>query len=63
MDVTRPAQTDDGLKVPVIYETSPYYAGYAASQSYFWNVKHEVGSAPPARGAARCTRRITAARS
>ena len=28
VDVTRPAQTDtEGLKVPVVYETSPYYAG------------------------------------
>src|SRR6187401_786549 len=27
-DVTRPAQTgSEGLKVPVIYESSPYYAG------------------------------------
>ena len=30
VDVTRPAQTDtEGLKVPVVYETSPYYAGTA----------------------------------
>ena len=28
VDVTRPAQTNtEGLKVPVIYETSPYFAG------------------------------------
>src|SRR5690606_30924875 len=28
--VTRPAQTEtEGLKLPVVYETSPYYAGVA----------------------------------
>src|SRR5215207_2147570 len=28
VDVTRPRQTDtEGLKVPVVYESSPYYAG------------------------------------
>ena len=39
VDVTRPAQTDsEALKVPVIYETSPYYAGTASTNSqYFWN--------------------------
>src|SRR5687767_12200484 len=26
-DVTRPAETEQGLKVPVVYEASPYYAG------------------------------------
>jgi X-Pro dipeptidyl-peptidase len=26
-DVTRPAETEEGLKVPVVYEASPYYAG------------------------------------
>lgn len=26
-DVTRPAETEQGLKVPVVYESSPYYAG------------------------------------
>ncbi len=50
VDVTRPAQTEDGLKVPVVYETSPYYAGTASTQSqYFWNVFHELGEAPPPR--------------
>ncbi len=50
-DVTRPLQTStEGLKVPVIYETSPYYAGTASTNSqYFWNVNHEVGVAPPPR--------------
>jgi X-Pro dipeptidyl-peptidase len=50
VDVTRPAQTEDGLKVPVVYESSPYYAGTASTQSqYFWNVFHELGEAPPPR--------------
>jgi X-Pro dipeptidyl-peptidase len=38
------------LKVPVVYETSPYYAGTASTQSqYFWNVFHELGDTPPPR--------------
>ena len=50
VDVTRPGPTEDGLKVSVIYETSPYYAGTASTQSqYFWNVFHELGDTPPAR--------------
>jgi X-Pro dipeptidyl-peptidase len=53
VDVTRPAQTDtEGLRVPVIYETSPYYAGTASVDSqlsWFWDVHHEIGKAPPER--------------
>ena len=51
VDVTRQAQTEsEGLRVPVVYETSPYYAGTASTQSqYFWNVNHELGQAPPPR--------------
>jgi X-Pro dipeptidyl-peptidase len=50
VDVTRPAQTENGLKVPVVYESSPYYAGTASTASqYFWNVFHELGMAPPPR--------------
>jgi X-Pro dipeptidyl-peptidase len=50
VDVTRPGPTEDGLKVPVVYETSPYYAGTASTQSqYFWNVFHELGDTPPPR--------------
>ena len=34
----RPRPTAEGLKVPVIYETSPYYAGTASTNTqYFWN--------------------------
>lgn len=50
-DVTRPAQTDsEGLKVPVIYETSPYYSGTAGINfGHFWNLRQEVGGTPPVR--------------
>ncbi|MEQ1858021.1 MAG: Xaa-Pro dipeptidyl-peptidase [Longimicrobiales bacterium] len=49
--VTRPRQTDaEGLRVPVVYETSPYFAGVgSAAPQYFWNVRHELGDAPPPR--------------
>src|SRR6056297_3213407 len=52
--VTRPAQTESGdLKLPVIYETSPYYAGTARPPyDFFWNVEHELGEEPPARNPA-----------
>ncbi|WP_159021731.1 Xaa-Pro dipeptidyl-peptidase [Formosa sp. L2A11] len=45
VDVTRPNQTDtEGLKLPVVYESSPYYAGVAADiPGVFWDVNHELG--------------------
>ena len=47
VDVTRPAQTNEGLKLPVIYESSPYYAGTAGNdRDLFWNVSHELGEVP-----------------
>jgi len=51
VDVTRPAQTaSEGLLVPVIYETSPYYSGIGGGGlDYFWNVRQEVGDDPPTR--------------
>ena len=51
VDVTRPAQTDtEGLRVPVIYETSPYYSGTAGIDfGHFWNLRQDVGGAAPAR--------------
>jgi X-Pro dipeptidyl-peptidase len=51
-DVTRAAQTDsEGLRVPIVYESSPYYSGVGtAESSYFWNVQHEIGAVPPRRG-------------
>jgi X-Pro dipeptidyl-peptidase len=52
VDVTRQAQTEgQGLKVPVIYESSPYYSGTGTTASeFFWNVQHEIGAEPPVRG-------------
>lgn len=43
--VTRPAQTEsEGLKLPIVYESSPYYAGTAGNvPGLFWGVKHEIG--------------------
>ena len=43
--VTRPYQTEsEGLKLPIIYESSPYYAGTAGNDpALFWDVKHELG--------------------
>jgi len=51
VDVTRPSQTNtEGLRVPVIYESSPYYSGTGAlGVQYFWNVQQEVGADPPTR--------------
>ncbi|PQB06125.1 Xaa-Pro dipeptidyl-peptidase [Polaribacter filamentus] len=46
VDVTRPEQTEtEGLKLPVVYESSPYYAGTAGdAPGLFWEVKHEIGA-------------------
>jgi len=51
VDVTRPIQTDtEKLKLPVVYNTSPYFAGVAQGGSeYFWDVRHEIGATPPER--------------
>ena len=51
VDVTRPKQTDtEGLKVPVVYETSPYFAGTGPDdKSFFWDPNQELGAAPPKR--------------
>ncbi len=45
VSVTRPAQTEtEGLKLPVVYVSSPYFAGVASGGSeLFWDVKHELG--------------------
>src|SRR5690606_5426952 len=49
VDVTRPFQTEtENLKLPVIYETSPYYAGTAQMvDGIMWNVEHELGEKAP----------------
>ena len=50
VDVTRPRQTEtDGLQVPTVYESSPYYAGTSNDRKFFWNVQQEVGAEPPPR--------------
>ncbi len=51
VSVTRPEQTDtEGLKLPVIYVSSPYFAGVAPNvDGLFWNVKHELGETAPER--------------
>ena len=51
VDVTRPFQTEtEGLKLPVIYESSPYFAGTAGLEAgAFWDVKQEV-DVKPAKG-------------
>ncbi|WP_347373714.1 Xaa-Pro dipeptidyl-peptidase [Aequorivita sp. Q41] len=45
VDVTRPKQTEtDGLKLPVIYESSPYFAGVAPeTEGAFYDVYQELG--------------------
>ena len=50
--VVRPGPTEtEGLRVPVVYESSPYFSGTAGvSPEYFWNVRHPVGAEPPERG-------------
>src|SRR5512138_539206 len=49
VDVTRPEQTEtEGLKLPVIYESSPYFAGTAGNtRDYFWDVRQELNEDPP----------------
>ena len=50
VDVTRPRQTEtEGLKVPIIYESSPYFAGTSGPRENLWDVKQEVGAEPAPR--------------
>jgi len=50
-DFTAPREVlTDGLKVPVVFEDSPYYAGTAPDYSN-WAVDHELGFPPPSRPA------------
>jgi X-Pro dipeptidyl-peptidase len=48
VDVTRPSQTESGLKVSVVYGSSPYYAG-TARDDINWDVRQELGDSPPPR--------------
>jgi hypothetical protein len=48
-DFTAPSEVlTDGLKVPVLFEDSPYYAGTAPQYSN-WGVDHELGLPPLSR--------------
>jgi X-Pro dipeptidyl-peptidase len=51
VSVVRQSQTEsEGLKVPVIYETSPYFSGIGStSNEFMWNPQHELGATPPQR--------------
>ncbi|MFH0762065.1 MAG: Xaa-Pro dipeptidyl-peptidase [Bacteroidota bacterium] len=51
VDVTRPKQTEtEGLKLPVIYESSPYFAGTGTGDlQYFWNPRQELNNQPQPR--------------
>ena len=59
VDVTRPYQTEtEGLKLPVVYESSPYYAGVAPNvEGLFWNVNHELGETAKPRTQVEVTRK------
>lgn len=49
VDVYRQKQTQtEGLRVPVIYESSPYFSGTGGGDIN-WNVNQELGANPPAR--------------
>ena len=50
VDVTRQRQTEtEGLKVSVVYESSPYFSGTSGPRANLWDVKQEVGATPPQR--------------
>lgn len=51
VSVTRQKQTEtEGLKVPVVYVSSPYFAGVSSSdKKFFWNPSQELGAEPPKR--------------
>jgi len=51
VSVCRQKQTDtEGLKVPVVYISSPYFNGTGTTnKEYFWDPKQEVGATPPER--------------
>jgi X-Pro dipeptidyl-peptidase len=49
LSVSRPGQTEtDGLKVPVVYESSPYYSGTGSNDTkFFWSPLQELNADPP----------------
>ncbi len=49
VDVTRPGQTEsEGLRVPILYGSSPYFAGTSRDDSN-WDVNQELGAPSPKR--------------
>lgn len=51
VSVVRPLVAEaEGYTLPVIYETSPYYAGTASIGDILWDVEHELYTEPPPRG-------------
>ena len=50
VDVVRQRQTEtEGLRVPVVYESSPYFAGTSGPRQFLWDVNQELGAEPPPR--------------
>ena len=50
VDVTRQKQTEtEGLRVAVVYQSSPYFAGTANGGAIMWNVRQELGDVTPPR--------------
>jgi X-Pro dipeptidyl-peptidase len=48
--VVRQRQTEtEGLKVPVIYESSPYFSGTSGARTSLWDVRQELGEESPPR--------------
>lgn len=48
--VVRQRQTEtEGLKVPTVYGSSPYYSGTSGPREFLWNVRQELGAEPPHR--------------
>lgn len=49
VSVTRQRQTDtESLQVPVVYNSSPYFAGTASgTRDFFWDPTQELGAEPP----------------
>jgi len=48
--IVRQRQTEtEGLEVPVVYESSPYFSGTSGARQYLWDVRQEVGAEPPPR--------------
>ncbi|MEZ6128478.1 MAG: Xaa-Pro dipeptidyl-peptidase [Planctomycetaceae bacterium] len=49
VSVTRQRQTDtEGLRVPVVYVSSPYFSGTASgTRDFFWDPRQQFGQQPP----------------